>query len=150
MSIFASPPASGDGRVAESARTQQGLYRCLLTLQSKEAAKPQEAPWALVVGIDIDEQFDDEFNEWYDTEHLPLLASVDGVARARRFSLHAEEDVARPGCPPRYLAIFELEDPRIPQGADWHAQVSTPWCDRIFRFRRLLFRTVYARAPVGS
>jgi hypothetical protein len=149
LSIFESPSDLG-GRLAASGEAQQGLYRCLLRLQADETAKPEAAPWALVVGIEIDEQFEEEFNEWYDTEHLPLLASVAGVVRARRFVLCPEKTPSRSGAPPRYLAIFDLEEPHIPRGERWHAHVSTPWCDRIFRFRRLLFRTVYARVPAGQ
>ena len=49
---------------------------------------------------------DDEFNQWYDTVHLPDVFKVPGVVGASRFRL-------RSGGKWRYLAIYELdcEDP---------------------------------------
>ena len=50
---------------------------------------------------------DDDFNHWYDEEHLPDVLEVDGFVAARRF-------VAVPGVhgelpEHRYLAIYELD-----------------------------------------
>src|SRR5271167_1167165 len=44
--------------------------------------------------------FEAEFNDWYDNEHLPERASVDGFLSARRF-------VCIEGWP-RYLALYDL------------------------------------------
>ena len=49
---------------------------------------------------------DDEFNEWYDTEHLRDICAVPGVISGRRFvaSPHSPNDV-----PGGYLAVYEVE-----------------------------------------
>ena len=39
----------------------------------------------LVASMNIDPAAEPEFNEWYNTEHLPQLAAVPGVLTARRF-----------------------------------------------------------------
>ena len=35
--------------------------------------------------VDIDAQHDKEFNEWYNTEHLPELLAVPGILAAARY-----------------------------------------------------------------
>ena len=55
-----------------------------------------------LVYVDIDATHDQEFNEWYTTEHLPELQAVPGILAAARY-------VAVKGGP-KYLAFYELED----------------------------------------
>src|ERR1700751_2435877 len=59
----------------------------------------------LMVWTDIDPQFEVEFNNWYDEEHLPRLLEVPGFLSAGRY-------VAVKGAP-KYLAIYELEDHNV-------------------------------------
>jgi hypothetical protein len=59
----------------------------------------------LMVWIDIDSEFEAEFNRWYDEEHIPLLLQVPGFLSAGRYS-------AVKGSP-KYLAIYELEDHNV-------------------------------------
>jgi hypothetical protein len=53
-----------------------------------------------LVYTDIDPKFEDEFNAWYNTEHLPDLLSLPGFLDAARY-------VAYKGTP-KYLAVYEL------------------------------------------
>lgn len=50
---------------------------------------------------------DDEYNQWYDDEHLPDVLTVPGFVAARRFAavpgVHGELPAHR------YLAIYEIE-----------------------------------------
>jgi hypothetical protein len=60
---------------------------------------------------------EDEFNDWYNGHVMDILA-LDGFSAAQRFVL---ADVADPeiGPPPyRYLALYEIEDERLPQARD--------------------------------
>jgi len=52
---------------------------------------------------------DDDFNDWYDHQHLPDVLSVEGFVSAQRFRLSDEQ--LRPDEPPphRYLAVYEIE-----------------------------------------
>jgi hypothetical protein len=50
---------------------------------------------------------DAEYNEWYDSVHIPDLERLDGVLGARRFRL-AEMDRPQTEHPP-YLALYELD-----------------------------------------
>ena len=60
----------------------------------------------LVALVDIDPEFDEELNEWYDNTHVPELVRCDGFLSGRR-------GVALdPSQSPGYIAIYELEDAR--------------------------------------
>ena len=50
---------------------------------------------------------DAEYNEWYDSVHIPDVERLDGVLSARRFRL-ADTNRPQTGHPP-YLALYELD-----------------------------------------
>jgi ferredoxin len=58
---------------------------------------------------------EDEFNDWYDHQHIPDLLTVPGIVAVQRFRYH---ETQRPGREPlsrhRYVAVWEIEgDPVI-------------------------------------
>ena len=55
-----------------------------------------------------DPDIDDDFNRWYDEEHLPMLVAVEGVYGARRFRC---TEPSREGF--LYIAIYELADASV-------------------------------------
>ncbi len=59
----------------------------------------------LLVLIDIDPEYEEEFNRWYTEEHFPPeRVRCPGFLTARRFvSVEGE---------PKYLALYDLDDPR--------------------------------------
>jgi len=69
---------------------------------------------------------EEEFQDWYDTEHLPERAGVKGFLTARRF-------VCTAGWP-RYLALYDLQDVQVLHGPDY-ARVAgagySPWTHRV-------------------
>lgn len=78
-----------------------------------------------LVYTDIDAKHEEEFNAWYNTEHLPELLSLPGILDAARY-------VAYKGVP-RYLAVYELESAEALKSAEfqkWRANPS-PWSRRI-------------------
>jgi hypothetical protein len=77
----------------------------------------------LVNAMNVDPAHEDEFNEWYDHEHIPALAKVPGVLCARRF-----KDVKGTH---RYLALYHLEAANVPEGAAWKSAANSPWTDRL-------------------
>ncbi len=54
------------------------------------------------------EGMEKEYNDWYDTQHLPQVTKVPGIVAAQRFKL-AEGDQGPYEAPARYLAIYEIE-----------------------------------------
>ena len=76
-----------------------------------------------VVETDISKAAEDEFNAWYDTEHLPGLARVPGTVSAKRFM--------RLSGLPRYIACYELLSPSVMESREWLAVRHTAWSSRI-------------------
>jgi hypothetical protein len=74
---------------------------------------------------DIDPKYEEEFNAWFNTEHLPELLGLPGFLDAARY-------VAYKGSP-KYLAVYELESAEAVKTAEflkWRANPS-PWSRRI-------------------
>ena len=69
---------------------------------------------------------DEEFNAWYDDEHLAERLAITGFRSARRWVAN---------CAPgegRYLATYELDSPSVLQSAEYLARFegATPWTRR--------------------
>jgi hypothetical protein len=66
-------------------------------------SKKDRTPGMMIAMFDIPEELDDEFNQWYDEEHIPeKVGAVPGFIRARRFkSLEGR---------PNYVCVYDLED----------------------------------------
>jgi hypothetical protein len=77
------------------------------------------APYLYMVMLETEAEHDDELNQWYDSEHLAALAGVPGVSGARRYRSHHAV--------PKYLAVYELASPDIPDSDAWHKAADTPW-----------------------
>lgn len=69
------------------------------------------AKWVYIAAMDVDPEKEADFNEVYDTEHVPALLTVPGVLSATRYQ-------ALEGSP-KYLAVYELESPDIPGSPAW-------------------------------
>jgi hypothetical protein len=84
------------------------------------------SPYVLLVRLDIDPEHDAEFNDWYNTDHLPALTSVPGVYGARRYRTTAGS--------PTYLAVYDLANADVPKSEAWRQAADSPWT---LRMRRL-------------
>ena len=76
----------------------------------------------LMLWCDVDPEHEEEFNRWYDGEHMQRLLSVRGF-------LNAGRDVALKGGP-KYLAMYELEDHHVLKTAAFLDEVRyrlSPW-----------------------
>jgi len=65
----------------------------------------QVAQGLLAVWTDIAPEAEREFNEWYNTEHIPQLLGVPGFLSGRRYQAVEGE--------PKYLALYELTGPEV-------------------------------------
>jgi hypothetical protein len=63
----------------------------------------------LLVTMDVDEEYEEELNDWYDEEHVPERLACPGFISARRYRL---AEGSSPG-QSRYLAIYELDSPAV-------------------------------------
>lgn len=125
----------GDGTESE----HDGVW-LLEQINPGNRASPYGAAALFVVAMDIAELAEDEFNDWYNTEHIPLLTAVPGVICARRFRTLRGA--------PRYAAIYHLAGSHAYASAPWCLADQTPWIKRMRRFQSnrqyLMFHPVAA------
>jgi hypothetical protein len=107
-----------------------------------DAIAPDEARGLLVSAVNIAPEHEAEFNEWYDSEHLPRLAAIPGVLSARRFT--------SPGAGHKYVATYHLASPAVCASKEWQQAATTPWTEKLKphmqdRLRLVLKRYVRTR-----
>jgi hypothetical protein len=100
----------------------------LVQILPADEAAPETAGGLVIVSMDIDSSVEDEFNDWYSTEHIPLLKEVEGVLTARRFK-------ATRGTP-KYVSVYHLDDASRYASPVWLAANETPWMRRMRRFQQ--------------
>ncbi len=72
----------------------------------------------LLVYTDVPEEHEDEFNRWYNEEHIPERLAIPGVLNAARY-------VAVKGGP-KYLACYELTEPQAWYSDAWQYHLNNP------------------------
>ena len=89
---------------------------------------PANAGGVILVSMNVDPAHEDEFNDWYDMEHIPHFNRLAGVITARRFRVVLGD--------PRYVALYHVENTDIYATPGWMAANETPWILRMRRFQR--------------
>jgi hypothetical protein len=93
----------------------------------------------LLVMADSGPGQEDDFNRWYDEEHMAERMAVPGFLRARRFK-------AVEGSP-KYLALYDLEAPEVLQSAAYKYYLTgageTAWTRRVRGAMQNFQRNVY-------
>jgi len=101
---------------------------------------PADTPWLYIVHTDVPDDIVEEYNAWYDREHLPRLVTVPGVLRARRYAAVAGH--------PQYLTAYALTERDAFSSPAGLAARKTPWTERMRALfsntRRLTCRLVVA------
>jgi hypothetical protein len=98
-----------------------------------DATAPAGAGGILVASMNVDPAAEPEFNQWYNAEHLPQLAAVPGVLRARRYRSSA------PDRERQYLALYHLAAPDVARSEAWTRAADTEWTRKMRpHFRDLL------------
>ena len=101
---------------------------------------PEKAGGLLLNAMNIAPEFEAEFNEWYDKEHIPALSAVPGVLCARRFRGTSGNR--------KYVALYHLDSPEVPDSAEWKKARESDWTSRLqpqFRDHLRLVLRRYAR-----
>ena len=136
------------GMFAACSRLTVGVYKQLLALPSASPDLSRVGA-ALLAGLEIGREHEEEFEDWYNTEHLPNLSGATGVLRARRFRLdpRARDKL---GEPVTYLALYEAESTDSFAREEWVRLGQTPWTRRLKRYFSLPIRNIYKRIiPTG-
>ena len=102
---------------------------------------PDNAGGLLLNAMNVEPSAEAEFNEWYNTEHIPALAAVPGVLCARRFRGTGNR---------KYVALYHLETPEVVESADWKRARESEWSSRIVPKFRDHLRLVLRRYVRGG
>jgi len=72
-------------------------------MKENHMTSDERQPGMMIAMFDIPDDIEDEFNQWYDEEHIPeKVGTVPGFVRARRYkSLEGR---------PNYVCVYELDD----------------------------------------
>jgi hypothetical protein len=97
----------------------------------------------LLVYCDVSAEHEEEFNRWYNEEHIPERLAIPGVLNAARYQAVAGG--------PKYLACYELVSPDAWYAKAWQKwlQHPTPWSQRMSpsvvgtTYIRNLYRRIY-------
>ena len=111
-----------------------------------------DAPWMYIVHTDIPDHIVDEYNDWYDREHLPRCAAIPGVFRARRYMSTGIHGGGADG--PRYLTAYELAGPDVWESPAALQARKTPWTEKMRSLfsntRRALYQLVAPTVTHGE
>ena len=77
----------------------------------------------MIVWVDIPADKEEDFNRWYNEEHLAELLSVPGVLSAARY------EATRSG--PKHMAVYELESPDVVKTEAFTSRPRTEWGSRV-------------------
>jgi hypothetical protein len=128
--VLQSPPyqaiagANSSPWTKRTARFRKGLMRFEgEQLFPGDKTAPSNAAALLLIAMNVVPEADAEFNEWYNTEHIPALGSVPGTLCARRYR--------GAGATQRYAAIYHFANPDVPYSSAWKTAANTPWTERM-------------------
>ena len=92
----------------------------------------------LLVMMDIDPEHEDDFNRWYDEEHIPERAAIPGFLTGRRYkAVHGG---------PKYLAIYEIDNPEVLDSEEYmyaSGEGRSEWTKRVGGRAKNYVRNVY-------
>ncbi len=77
----------------------------------------------MIVWADIPGEMEDDFNRWYNEEHLAELLSVPGVLSAARYEATSSG--------PKHMAVYELESPAVVETEAFTSRPRTEWGSRV-------------------
>src|ERR1700722_15279668 len=105
-------------------------------MENKSMSGTKRQAGLLLVMIEIDPTYEDEFNRWYREEHYPERMACPGFLSGRRF-LAVEGE-------PKYLALYDLEAPAVLESEDYKKIAgSSEWQDRLLPHFVKRVRNVY-------
>jgi hypothetical protein len=96
----------------------------------------------LVIWTDVAPEYEAEFNEWYDKEHVPQLLTVPGILTGRRYQAVEGK--------PKYIAMYEMADENVWESAAFREvrEKPTDWSRKMIpQFRntqRGIFKQIFA------
>lgn len=102
------------------------LFSSQGAIASKKAESAEQPGILVIVSLDTPISHLDEFNRWYEEEHIPLLSKIPGYLSAQRGSLMITSDEENQ--PPKFAAMYRYANENGQgKSEEWKASVSTEW-----------------------
>lgn len=99
----------------------------------------------LLTSMDIDAADDEEFNRWYDREHLEERVAIEGFIEARRYVAHQGQ--------PKYLCLYSTRTIEVLDSPAYRARLASPtdWSRKnMARFRNMIRAVVRITLSRGT
>ncbi|KDQ27574.1 hypothetical protein PLEOSDRAFT_158547 [Pleurotus ostreatus PC15] len=134
--LFAAASDNERTIIANLAMLNRRVYSHISSYPADDA-DVRPGKYLFIVMIQPAPESEEEFNNWYEEEHVPLLSKSPGWVRSRRYKLidavevagraNAEETLA----PLTYLALHEIESEETRETPEWKHATSTPWRNKV-------------------
>jgi hypothetical protein len=139
---------SGGDKLSAWSKRVTARIKMLMRFEGEQIAHaggvaPKDAPVLLLNAMSVAPEHEREFNDWYDTEHIPALAAVSGTLCARRYR-------GTGAAAQTSLALYYLTSAEIPNSHAWKAAANTPWTERMRPHFRNHLRIVSTRYRRGA
>jgi hypothetical protein len=99
----------------------------------------------LLTSMDIDAAHEEEFNRWYDREHLEERVAIDGFLEARRYLAHAGS--------PKFLFLYSTGTIEVLDSPAYRARLANPteWSKtNMARFKNMIRAVARVTASRGT
>ena len=120
-------PDSFETLIRKMPKFTRAVYRQILP-ENEKYVDPKTR-FVFIVGHDVPQNRHQEFNVWYNTEHVPALLSVPGFLSVRRFKLAEKPIVDRGGSVSEYFTIWDVEDESALLSDAFVKASNSPWSD---------------------
>lgn len=142
----AQPKDSFEELISKLPKFARGVYEQIYPEQGEYTVPP--ARFVFVVGHEVPRNRHQEFNAWYNNEHLPSLLAVPGFLTGRRFILAGRKIppiVDRGGSLSKYLTVYDIENESTFESDAFRKAALSPWSDWVRSWHTLKMCTLYNR-----
>ncbi|UCC16646.1 MAG: hypothetical protein JSU58_09825 [Dehalococcoidales bacterium] len=126
------PLESFETRIFGLDKFARGVYEHIYP--EEETNSIPRADFVFIVGHEVPINRHQEFNAWYNTEHISALLSVPGFQSVRRFRLNRHDIppiTNKGGTLSTYLTLWDIVDERALESDEFRKASQSPWTDWI-------------------
>lgn len=147
------PPDSFEAKTLKLPNFSRGFYEQIFVYPMQGEYRTPNTDILFAVGHDVPPNREEEFNAWYNTEHIPaMIDRVPGFLTARRLKLIETPLSLKVGIrspSPRYITLYDLENEDVLQSQIFLKETNSPWSSWVrswyTRRFRILARRVYPK-----
>ncbi len=147
------PAESFEAITLKLPKFSRGTYEQIFAYPGPEEHRCTDTEILFTVGHDVPSNREEEFNAWYNTEHIPAMVDrVPGFLTARRFKLTEAPLTPRSGMQspsPKYMTLYDLANDGVLQSEIFLKETNSPWSTWVrswySRRFRILARRIYPK-----